>query len=248
MLGEFENVKLVAAFGAGVLSFASPCVLPLVPAYLSFVGGGSFAELTQSHRTPEYDWRLLLRACSFVAGFIAVFVVLGASATALGRVLLDQIGLFEKAAGAAIILLGLYYIGLLRIPALSRDVRFHFVTMPQGFFGAFLIGAAFGFGWTPCVGPVLAAILSLAAVQRSVWHGVELLLAYGLGLGVPFLLAAAATAPFLHLAARVRARMQILSAAMGGLMVLTGIAIVTNSLANVGGWLLQTFPALGKIG
>jgi cytochrome c-type biogenesis protein len=248
VLSDFGNVKLLGAFAAGLISFASPCVLPLVPAYLSFVGGGSFAELTQSGRAPAYQRRLLLRAGAFVAGFIVVFVVLGASATALGQQIADRLGLLEKIAGAAIVLFGLYYIGVVRIPAFSRDVRFHFAKMPAGFLGAFLIGAAFGFGWTPCVGPVLAMILSLAAVQRSVWHGIELLLAYGLGLGVPFLLAAMATAPFLRFVGRVRSRMQVLSAAMGGLMVLTGIAMLTGSLSNVGGWLLQTFPALGKIG
>lgn len=248
MLGSFGDVKFFAAFGAGLLSFASPCVLPLVPAYLSFIGGGSFGELTQEHRSREYAGRLLRRACAFIAGFIVVFVALGASATALGRLLLDRIDLFEKIAGVAIVLFGLYYIGLLRIPALSRDARFHFVRMPEGIFGAVLIGAAFGFGWTPCVGPVLAAVLSLAAVQHSVMHGVALLFAYGVGLGVPFVVAAVATTPFLRMAARVRSRMRVLSVAMGGLMVVTGIAIVSGSLSDVGGWLLRTFPALGKIG
>lgn len=245
---QAETVGAAGAFLAGMVSFASPCVLPLVPAYLSFIGGGTFAEMTQPHRSLQYTVVLLYRSAAFVAGFVAIFVLLGASATELGQGLIDRIGLLEKAAGVVIIVFGLHYIGVLKVAFLQRDVRFHLNRVPAGPVGAVIVGLAFGFGWTPCVGPVLATILTLAAVQRSVGHGMLLLFLYGIGLGVPFMIAAVATEPFVRAAASMRRCMQGFTVASGLLMIATGAAIITGSLPDLGGWLLRTFPALGRIG
>lgn len=233
---------------AGVLSFASPCVLPLVPAYLSFLGGVSFEQVSTQRVDPAVSRRVLLASFAFVLGFITVFVALGASATMLSRVLADHLSVLAKVAGVVVVLFGLHYMGLVRIPFLNYEARFHPMAGRASLLMAYVIGLAFAFGWTPCVGPVLATILTLAATSSSVWHGVLLLALYGIGIGIPFMLAATAIGPFLRIAAHIRARMRWIEVSLGALMVVTGVLIVVGSLASVSGWLLQVFPFLGKIG
>ncbi|GAC1403054.1 MAG: cytochrome c biogenesis protein CcdA [Candidatus Velthaea sp.] len=236
------------AFLAGGASFASPCVLPLVPAYLSFLAGVSHDDLVDARRGSELSRRVLVAALAFVAGFGAVFVALGASATLIGQLLIDHADVLEKISGLLVIAFGLHFIGWLRVPLLFQDARFHLQRMPSGPFGAFVMGLAFAFGWTPCVGPILAAILTLAANGKSLGYGMALLACYALGLGVPFLLAAFAIGPFMRIIRRLRDRMRAIEISVGVMMVGTGALIVTGSLANISGWLLKTFPALGQFG
>ena len=239
---------MAGAFAAGVVSFLSPCVLPLVPAYVSYVAG---QPLRTDSRRPDAAARLSALALSafFVLGFGAVFVALGASATAAGRLLLQYRYEANIVGGAIIILFGLLMIGMTtRVPWLYRDLRFHSHLRGGRPIPAFILGAAFGFGWTPCIGPVLGAILALGAVQSSVSTGVGLLAAYAAGLGVPFLLTALFTR---ELAGRLRVLRRLGSALQVGagvVMILMGIAMITGQLGEVGFWLLRTFPALGRIG
>ena len=190
------DITYVAAAGGGLLSFLSPCVLPLVPAYLSFLAGTSFDELTATAKTgaeQNHSRRALLMAAGFVAGFTTVFVALGASATAVNQLLIEHLDVLAKVAAVAIIIFGLHFTGLITIPLLNREARVQIGMRPANLIGAYVIGAAFAFGWTPCIGPILATILALAASDSSVTYGISLLTVYSLGLGIPFLLAAFAT-------------------------------------------------------
>jgi len=241
-------IGYASAFVAGLASFVSPCILPLVPAYLSFLAGVSYDQAVEAHVQTQVRRRLVGSALSFVAGFVVIFVAFGASATLIGRVLTDQASLLAKISGVFIIALGLLQMGVLHVRLADRDLRFHPQRLPAGPLGAFVTGLAFAFGWTPCVGPILAAILAVAANGRSVTHGVILLACYGSGIGVPFLVAAFALAPFTRLIRRLRERLRVVEVSVGSLMVATGALIFTGAIAEVGGWLLQRFPALGRVG
>ena len=245
---ESFAVALLGALGAGLLSFASPCVLPLVPGYLGFLGGATLQELTASDGVRISARPVFIAALAFVAGFVALFVALGAGATALSGLLIAHFEVLAKIAGIVIVLFGLHFIGIVRIPLLYREARLHVERRTAGIAGAFLVGVAFAFGWTPCVGPVLAGILTVAASTESVGKGMGLLAAYGLGMGVPFLAAAAFTGPFLRLAARLRSRMRIIEIALGIILVITGALIFAGSMPEIGQWLIDSFPALGRIG
>ena len=242
------SIGYPGAFFAGLLSFASPCVLPLVPGYLSFLAGTSFSEADAADRSAALSRKLIFSSLAFVLGFITVFVALGASATFFSRLIADHIGVLARIAGFVIIVFGLQYMGVIKIPFLYRDLRFHPGTSRATLGSAYLIGLAFAFGWTPCVGPVLATILTLAAGSGSVWHGVLLLGCYGLGIGVPFVAAAAAVGPFMRTAGLLRSRMQWIEMTLGAFMVVTGILIEIGSIAAVGGWLFRTFPIFQRIG
>ena len=245
---EAGAIGLAAAFAAGLISFGSPCVLPLVPAYVSFVAG---QPLTQGARHPDARERLAALSLSafFVLGFSAVFVTLGAGATFLGRLLLQYRYEANLVGGAIVVLFGLLMIGMTRgMPWLLRDFRFH----PHFFGGrpvpAFVLGLAFGFGWTPCIGPILGAILTVSAVQTSPSTGVGLLATYAAGLGVPFLLAALFTRELAGRLKSLRRFGAIMQIAAGLILVLMGLAMMTGQLTAFAFWLLNTFPALGRIG
>lgn len=246
------DVSYIGAAGAGMLSFLSPCVLPLVPAYLCFLGGVTLEELTR--QSPDSDEalragrRVMLTALSFVLGFSVVFIAFGATASALSRLLLEHKEVLGKIAGVVIILFGLHFMGVWRIALFNREARFHLAERPAGPFGAFVIGLAFAFGWTPCIGPVLATILTVAAHEDSVTYGTALLTAYAAGLGIPFLVAAFAARPFMRLLDRLRRHMGKIEAAIGGLLVLTGVLFLFNSFEVLGFYLLEIFPSLGQIG
>lgn len=242
------DVSLFAAAIAGLLSFLSPCVLPLVPPYLTWLAGSSLAEIASETPPSGTTGRALVRALAFVLGFSAVFIALGASASLLGRVLAEHLVLFSRLAGAIIVLLGLHFLGVLRVPLLYREARFGLGRQPAGLLGAFLMGLAFAFGWTPCVGPVLASILLIAGTEDSAREGATLLAAYAAGIGLPFLLAAVFVRPFLAFLARFRRHLGRVEKIIGALLVVTGALIFTGSMAEIAGWLLQTFPALGRIG
>jgi cytochrome c-type biogenesis protein len=243
---EGGTVGLAAAFAAGLISFLSPCVLPLVPAYVSYLAG-------QPVNPPGNDGRGRISATMlsafFVLGFSTVFVALGASATAAGRLLLEYRYEANIIGGAIVIAFGLLMIGMTRsLPWLQRDFRFHPRLAGGHPAAAYVLGLAFGFGWTPCIGPVLGAILTVSAVQTSVPGGVALLSFYAAGLGVPFLLTALFTS---ELAGRLKVLLRfgtVLQIAAGLLLILMGVAMITGQLSAFAFWLLRTFPALGTIG
>lgn len=240
------NLTFAGALLAGALSFASPCVLPLVPAYLCFLGGTSLDRLQDGDGADTR--RVFVSSLAFVAGFSVVFIGLGASATALNRLLLDNMGWLTLVAGGLIVLLGLHVMGVFRLAFLNYEKRLHVQSKPAGLLGAFVIGLAFAFGWTPCVGPILAAILMVAGSSDEVWYGTGLLAAYALGLGGPFLVAALAVKPFLAFLKRFRRHMRKVELATGGLLVATGSLILTGTLGDVANWMLQVFPSLGAVG
>jgi cytochrome c-type biogenesis protein len=188
-----------------------------------------------------------LAALLFVAGFPTVFVLLGATASALGQVIRQHLDILGTVAGVSIIVMGLHFLGVFRIGLFYREARFS-VAKPVGLWGAYVIGLAFAFGWTPCIGPVLAAILTVAGSEQSVAHGALLLAAYSAGLGIPFLLAALAMKPFVALLKRMRSRFPLVEKTMGGLLVLTGIAFLTGWITTMSFWLLETFPVLATLG
>jgi len=241
------NVTIVAALLAGMLSFLSPCVLPLVPPYLVYLTGTSLERFAAAEMTPRVRRETLVAALLFVLGFSTVFIALGASASEIGAVLRAFSGQLAIIAGIGIIIMGLHFLGLTPIAWLMREQRFE-VAKPLGLWGAYLMGLAFALGWTPCIGPILAAILAVAASESTVAKGAGLLAVYSLGLGVPFLIAALAVEPFAAFVARFRAHLGLVEKAMGGLLVLTGIAFLTGTVGEVSYWLLDTFPVLGKIG
>ncbi|MBL8589164.1 MAG: sulfite exporter TauE/SafE family protein [Methylobacteriaceae bacterium] len=240
------DVSYPAALIAGLISFLSPCVLPLAPPYLCFLAGTSVQELAEGgERRARVD--VMIGAALFVAGFSTVFVALGATASAFGQILRDYSQALGFVAGLAIIVMGLHFLGLVRIGAMFREKRLE-VQKPAGLWSAYLMGLAFAFGWTPCIGPILAAILAVAGAEESVTKGALLLAIYSLGLGVPFLLAAAAMGPFMRFLARFRAHMPKVEKAAGALLVLTGFAFITGGMQAMSFWLLETFPALGRLG
>ena len=239
------EIGLMASFGAGLVSFLSPCILPLVPPYLCFLTGTSLRELTADRTAAR---TALVRALAFVIGFTCVFVALGASASSFGRLVSDHLALLSRIAGIVIVVLGLHMVGIFRIPVLMRQARFETAGPPASVAGAFAVGLAFGFGWTPCVGPVLASILLLAGTEATVGRGAALLLAYAAGIGVPFVAAALFTGPFLRLAARFRAHLATVEKAMGAVLVMTGLLVFVGAMPAIGGWLLEYVPVLGRIG
>lgn len=243
------EVTYIGALVAGVISFLSPCVLPLVPPYLCFLGGTTFDQLSGEGDVPPDVYRqVVFAAIAFVLGFTTVFVMLGATATAAGQLIASNIDLLSKIAGGAIILVGLHFLGILKIPFLYREFRSHSVSAPAGLIGAYLVGLAFAFGWTPCIGPVLAAILMVAATEDAVTQGISLLFIYSMGLGIPFILAALAFGPFMGFLTRFRKHLGRVEKVMGGLLVLTGLMFITGSMNTIAFWILETFPSLGTIG
>jgi cytochrome c-type biogenesis protein len=240
------DVSYGAAVGAGVLSFLSPCVLPLVPFYLVFISGVSLDDLKRGEAGTNKS--AIPAAIAFVLGFTTVFVALGASASYIGQVVRDELPLLAKIAGVFIILMGLNFLGVFKLGFLSQEKRYHQEAKPVGLFGAYAIGLAFAFGWTPCIGPVLAAILSLAAVSDSVSKGAILLAVYSLGLGIPFLIAAAGINSFLGFFASFRQKLGMIEKLMGGLLVAAGFLFLTGGMQSISYWLLNNFPALQNIG
>ncbi len=245
---EASNIGLAAAFAAGVVSFLSPCVLPLVPGYISYIAGQAVDAPARAN-----DWRrrgkALLISVFFVAGLGAVFVVLGASATAIGQLFLRYRYEANIVAGAIVIVFGVFMLGGMRgLTWWQREFRIHPRVAGGHPATAFVLGVAFGFGWTPCIGPILGAILTVSAVQSSLQAGVGLLTAYALGLGLPFLLAAVFLRELLGWLSFLRRVGRPLQIGAGVFMILFGVAMATGKLAALSYWLLDTFPVLGRIG
>ena len=240
------DVTAGGAFVAGLLSFASPCVLPLVPPYLAYMGGVSIDELRAEQ--PRLRVAVLGAALCFVAGFSTVFVALGATASVIGQAVSAYLTWLAYVAGILIMLMGLHFLHVIRIPLLDRTARVDAPHKPAGLLGAFVIGLAFGFGWSPCVGPVLAAILLMAGAQDSAGEGARLLFVYSLGIGVPFVIAAAFADSFMRWSARFRSRMGAIEKVIGALLVITGLLIFTGEMPAVANWLFDKVPILQRIG
>jgi cytochrome c-type biogenesis protein len=251
-----NDITLFAAFGAGLLSFVSPCVLPLIPGYLSYISGLSLDEMrvgspgasgsassvaaVAAARAPRAQ--VLLASLAFILGFSLVFIALGASASVIGQFLMSRLRLMGRIAGVVIILFGLHTMGVFRIGWLDRQARMGDAARPTSLFGAMLVGIAFAFGWTPCIGPILAGILAIAATQNTVVHGVELLGAYSLGLGVPFFATALAINRFFDAFARIRRHYHAIEVTSGVLLVAIGVLIFTNRFTIIAQWLTPYLP------
>ena len=236
-----ESLGLLVAFSAGLFSFLSPCVLPLFPSYLSFITGMSVdrlaADVTAGART-----RVLLHSVTFIAGFTAVFVSLGASFSAAGQFLLDYRDWIRVAGGVLIVIFGLYITGILRVGIFGRTKQLQIRSKPAGFVGSFAVGLTFAIGWTPCVGPILGSILTLASNEKTVGQGVTLLLFYSAGLGLPFLLSSVALGSFLRFFKRYRPFIPTVERAAGVLLVLVGILVATNYYVLLNSWAISLTP------
>jgi cytochrome c-type biogenesis protein len=241
------NTTIVAALLAGLVSFLSPCVLPLVPPYLVYLAGASLERLADAEGEPRVRWETIAAAVLFVAGFSTVFVALGAGASAIGALLRYYSNALSIAAGIVIIVMGLHFLGVTPIRLLQRELRPQ-MQKPVALWGAYAMGLAFAAGWTPCIGPILAAILAVAASEATVTKGAGLLAVYSLGLGLPFIVAALAVEPFAAFLTRFRSHLVHVEQAMGGLLVLTGIAFLAGFFTQLNNWLLDAFPGLQNIG
>jgi len=243
------DIGIGAAFLAGLISFVSPCVLPIVPPYLAYLAGVSFSELSNDEqRTEVASRRILLSSIAFVLGFTTVFVALGATASIIGQTLAQYFNILSIIAGIIIAIMGLHFLGVFRIGLLYREARIDVQRKPAGLLGAYIIGLAFAFGWTPCVGPVLAAILFVAGSEETAARGAGLLAVYSLGIGIPFILAGAFAGRFINWANRFKQHMHRIEQAMGILLILTGILFMTGQMSRIAQWLLETFPVFATIG
>jgi cytochrome c-type biogenesis protein len=235
---------MLVALTAGVLSFLSPCVLPIVPPYLAYMGGISMNEMQEGTGRR----RAVLAAAFFVLGLSTVFIFLGFTASIFGQFFLQNQDLLAKIAGAVVIIFGLHFLGVFRISILDRDARMDAGDRGGSALGAYVLGLAFAFGWTPCIGPQLGAILGLAAVESSVARGTTLLAVYALGLGVPFLLAAMFIERAMGLMTRLKRHMRLIERIMGLLLIAVGLMLLTGAFTTLSFWILETFPMLGELG
>jgi len=246
------EISWIAVLVAGGLSFLSPCVLPLVPPYLCYMAGVSVQDLrdghAQGHSRKQHKIRVGGAAVAFVLGFSFVFIILGVTASALGQFLLRWQEEIAIAAGVVIILMGLHFLGVFRLGLLLREARWQPRRLSSGPVGAFVMGLAFAFGWTPCIGPILAPVLGLAAAQATLWQGAGLLALYSLGLGIPLLLAALFSQAFMRFLLRWRVHFGLMEKLMGVFLILAGVAFVTGQMQIMSFWLLETFPSLQQLG
>jgi cytochrome c-type biogenesis protein len=232
-----EGIPIIGAFVAGTISFLSPCVLPLVPGYISIVSGISLDQLQEkSAEDPSMSRTVVLNSIFFIMGFSVTFIALGASATILGQVLMSQMSILYRVAGVLIIVFGLHLIGIFKIPFLYQDTRFHNVK-PRGLIGAFVLGLAFAFGWSPCLGPILAGILTVASTRETVYEGVALLGIYSAGLGLPFLATSIGLNRFLSFYGRFKHHLRKVEIVSGVLVVAIGVMILTNTLTQFNSYL-----------
>jgi cytochrome c-type biogenesis protein len=243
-----DNPSFLAAFAAGLLSFISPCVLPLIPGYLSYISGLTLDEMqgtgTSTISAGQARRRVLVASIFFILGFSFVFISFGAAASALGQYMLQRQRLFAKVAAVIVILFGLHTMGVLRIGWLYSEKRVQVDRKPKGAFGAFFVGLAFAFGWTPCIGPILAGILAIAGAQQTVGQGIRLLAVYSLGLGIPFLLTALAINQFFSAFARIRKHYHAIEVGSGLLLCGIGVLIFFDKFTLIARWLSPYLPTL----
>lgn len=249
------DITYLSAFLAGLISFVTPCVLPLVPPYLCYMAGVSVETLTRQGDAAAATVdggnagaaRVFIPALAFVAGFSTVFIALGAGASTLGALLRSHMDILSMVAGVAIIAMGLNFLGVFRLGLFYREARFQGAG-GAGIAGSFVMGLAFAFGWTPCIGPVLGVILAVAGSRETVGEGAALLGVYSAGLGVPFLIAALFVGPFMAFLTRFRRHLGAVEKILGGLLVVTGVLFLTGGMQRFSFWLLETFPTLGQLG
>ena len=242
-MAGFEISALSAVF-AGLLSFLSPCVLPLVPPYLAYLAGIKAGDARENKASAK----IIKIAFAFVAGLSTVFIALGATASFIGQSLSEYQGQLAVLSGIFIIIFGLHFLGVFRFQTLLKEARFNLSNYVPSVLSAYILGMAFAFGWTPCVGPILGSILFLAAQQDNLYHGIGLLALYSMGLGVPFILAALFMDKFMKVSQKLRSRMMIVEKVTGGLLVIIGISFLTGDFTAFSGWILDIFPFLGNIG
>jgi len=237
--------SLIVALLAGVISFLSPCVLPIVPPYLAYMGGISMAEMTDKKISNK---PAVIAAIFFALGLSTVFIFLGFAASAFGQVFLQYQEVMGRIAGGVIIIFGLHFLGVFTLPFLHRDMRLDAGDRGGSAFGAYVLGLAFAFGWTPCIGPILGTILSLAAQETSIARGTVLLATYAIGLGLPFIIAAVFINRAIGVMNRFKRHMGTVEKIMGGMLVLVGVMLITGAFSSFSYWLLEMFPVLGAIG
>lgn len=228
---EGVNITFLGAFIAGLLSFLSPCVLPLIPSFITYITGLSFADIQDEHPSHKVRQQTIIHTLLFIAGFTAVFVLLGASATYMGSFMQTHMTLIRKIGGLLIIVFGIHISGVIPINLLLGEKRFTIHRKPAGYLGSFIVGLAFAAGWTPCIGPILASILMVAATEESVFHGIALLLTYSMGLAIPFFLSSLAMHQFLILFNRFKKYIRLFELVTGLFLVIVGILIFTNSMS-----------------
>ena len=235
-------IKSFLAFGAGFISFLSPCVLPLIPGYISYISGESLGDIVEKQK------KVILKTVLFSLGFSIVFISFGATASLIGNILLENSNTLRIIAGIIIIIFSLQLIGILNLNFLNQEKRFQTKNYSNNLFFPVLVGAAFGFGWTPCIGPVLGSILTLAAVESSIGKGILLLSFYSLGLAIPFILSGYGISKFLAFSKNFRKNIKIVSVSGGVILLFTGILILTNKLQALGYFILEAIPILGNLG
>ena len=235
-------IKSFLAFGAGFISFLSPCVLPLIPGYISYISGESLGDIVEKQK------KVILKTVLFSLGFSLVFITFGATASFIGNILLENSNTLRIIAGIIIIIFSLQLIGILNLNFLNQEKRFQTKNYSNNLFFPVLVGAAFGFGWTPCIGPVLGSILTLAAVESSIGKGILLLSFYSLGLAIPFILSGYGISKFLAFSKNFRKNIKIVSVSGGVILLITGILILTNKLQALGYFILEAIPILGNLG
>ena len=235
-------IKSFLAFGAGFISFLSPCVLPLIPGYISYISGESLGDIVEKQK------KVILKTVLFSLGFSLVFISFGATASLIGNILLENSNTLRIIAGIIIIIFSLQLIGILNLNFLNQEKRFQTKNYSNNLFFPVLVGAAFGFGWTPCIGPVLGSILTLAAVESSIGKGILLLSFYSLGLAIPFILSGYGISKFLEFSKNFRKNIKIVSVTGGVILLITGILILTNKLQTLGYFILEAIPILGNLG
>ncbi len=233
---NYENISLLTAFIAGILSFLSPCILPLIPGYISFISGASIPELTGETEIKKLRKKTMINSLFFILGFSFVFIALGASATFIGKFLLAKIKILSIIAGIIIILIGIHLTGLIKINALLYEKKINVNTKPIGIFGSFIVGFAFAFGWTPCVGPILAGILVIAGAKETLTQGILLLSIYSLGLAIPFLLTSYSLTLFFKFFNAIKKYLNMIELISGILLIIIGILIITGSLSVIAQW------------
>jgi len=231
-----DNVSFLTAFAAGLISFLSPCVLPLVPGYISIISGFSLDQLKDEQQKATLRKALLINSLMFIVGFSLTFMAEGASASWIGQVVATRMRLLYRLAGLIIIVFGVHLLGIVKINFLYKDKRFHKIEKPRGMAGALVLGLAFAFGWTPCIGPILAGILTMASTKETVGEGVLLLAVYSMGLGIPFLLTSLGLNQFLAFYGRFKRHFRAVEMASGALVIAVGVLILTNNLSRLAGW------------
>ncbi|MDD2335439.1 MAG: cytochrome c biogenesis CcdA family protein [Geobacteraceae bacterium] len=238
---ESTHISIVGAFVAGLLSFLSPCVLPLIPSYITYITGISFADLKEEHTSRTVRKKTVIHSLLFIAGFTFVFMALGASATYVGSFLQGNMDLIRKIGGLLIIVFGIHVTGLVNLSVLLGDRRIRLNKKPAGYAGSFLVGIAFAAGWTPCIGPILASILMIAATEEKVYQGMVLLFSYSLGLGTPFFISSLALHKFLVLFNRFKKMIRIFELGTGLFLIVVGVLVFTNSLTAISQYITILF-------